>query len=270
MASPENTQRAVSRFTLMIENSFTVDKDESIACVGVLHGTIHKGDVFLILHPMYPAGIRATADALVVDGDTKDEATDCRVAVMTTAVQDPEKIMKFSVITNIIPTIKPEQGKPAENPFVIGLSMEYNRFVKDNDFTYTFMVALLTANLLTPAQVGQPTVSEETGKTETKVSFKLIKHPNDENLLVLPLFTDMIALRLWQPLFEDKENPPTVLALPFQRSAEIGLANGGIVLNPFGPNAVFVSNPNIESTKRLGAAALKRHQEQQENNNGDK
>ena len=255
-----------TRFTLMVENVFAIDENESIACTGNIHGIIRKGDRFLFIHPKFPAGIEATVDALVVDNETKDEAENCRVAVMTSSVKDPAQIPKYSVISNVRPQPRPQPNVPVENPYLVGLTTEYRQFVKDNEFTYSFMAALLTSMLLSPATVDEPKVSEETGKTEQKVSFKLIQHPDDKSLHVLPLFTDMAALRMWKTLFEGENTRVPSVALPFERSAEIALANGGIVINPFGPVAVFVSNNNVKNTLALKEQIMKRREAENSEN----
>ena len=252
-----------TRFTLVVENVFVVDENESIAAVGNLHGKLNAGDKFWIIHPKFPQGILATAETLVVGEETPETAENCRLAIKMTEVTDPGDIPRFAVISNIQPQMQPERNTPVENPFLIGLTCEYNRLVKDNEFTYTFMVALLTARYITPADMQIDTPDPETGKVrlkDSKISFKLLHHPNDDKQLVLPIFTDMAALSLWKAALETDENgekPKTVL-MPFDRCADIGTKNGGLVVNPFGPAPVFVSNQNIENTLKMGQQAVER------------
>lgn len=261
-ANPDSTVAGSTRFTLVVENVFTVDENESIAAVGNLHGKITQGDKFWIIHPKFPNGIEAEADTLVVDKETPETAENCRVAIKLTAVTNPGDIPKYAVISNIAPQTQPDPSKPIENPFLIGLTCEYNRLVKDNEFTYTFMVALLTSRYVTPADMELEEPDTETGRVMlkgSKISFKLLRHPSDETQLVLPIFTDMAALRLWNNAFDnaDGDKLKTVL-MPFERCAEIGTKNGGIVVNPFGPAPVFIGNQNIENTIKLGRQALER------------
>lgn len=260
-AAPTDDNHPTTRFTLMVENVFTIDENESIACVGNLHGTINKGDKFYIVHPKFPAGIEAVADTLVVDKETPEYAYNCRLAIKITSVTKPGDIPKYSVISNIRPQTQFDPNVPIENPFLIGLSMEYNRLSGDNEYTYSFMVALLTSRLITPAVVNSTTIPADGDKperTEHKVSFSLIKHPNDESLHVLPMFTDMSALSLWKNAPARVDNKQSLVPLVFERSAEVALNNGGMVINPFGPMAVFVSKTNIQNTLNLGRQAVER------------
>ena len=262
----ENTANApqATRFSLMAENIFAVDENESIAIVGMLHGTMNVGDEFFIVHPKFPAGLKSRAETLVVNGETPKSASNCRVAVKITSVTDPAAIPKFSVVCSTAPQIRTEPSKPVENPFLVGLTMEYNRFVKDSEFTYTFMAALLTSRYITPAamEISEPNEDGKVTVKNSRISFRLLRHPNDENTFVLPVFTDAATLRLWKAGLEEKDGEkPKTLLMPFERAAEVGLKNGGIVINPFGPASVFVSNTNIENTIKVGKEALARQKQ---------
>lgn len=251
-----------TRFTLLVENVFEVDENESIAAVGNLHGKIRKGDKFYIIHPKFPQGIEAVADTLVVDKETPDMAKDCRVAVKITTITDPDEIPKYSVLSNVAPQVKTDPSKPLENPFLVGLSTEYNRLVQDNDFTYVFMIALLTSRYVTPADMdlAEPNAEGKALVKDSKIRFRLLRHPNAEDQLALPVFTDMAALRLWKGALEPNENGERAktLLMPFERCADIGMKNDGLVVNPFGPVAVFVSKQNIVNTLALGKQAVER------------
>ena len=264
MAS-ENTntnETAATRFTLVVENVFSVDENVSIAAVGNLHGKINKGDRFYIIHPGFPAGITASAETLVVDQETPDSAEECRLAIKITDISDPKRIPKYSVISNIAPQVRADPSKPLENPYLVGLSMEYNRLVKDNEFTYAFMVALLTSRYVTPAEM-QLEEPDENGKVQlkdAKISFRLLRNPANKEQLALPVFTDNSALRLWKGALEPNANgeKPKTVIFPFERCAEVGKQNGGIVVNPFGPAPVLISNQNIENTLKLGKQIVER------------
>ncbi len=260
-AVPTDDNHPTTRITLLVENVFAIDENESIACVGNLHGTINKGDHFYFVHPKFPAGIEAVADTLVVDKETPEYAFNCRLAIKTTSVTKPGDIPKYTVITNIRPQITFDPKIPVENPFLIGMTMEYNRLNSDNEFAYSFMVALLTSRTITPATVELnkiPAEGDKPERTEQKIAFPLIKHPNRDDLNVLPVFTDMQALSMWKNAPARVDNKQSVVPLIFERSAEVALQNGGMVVNPFGPMAVFISKTNIENTLKLGRQAVER------------
>ena len=262
-----NTVAQSTRFTLLVENVFAIDENESIAVVGNLHGKIKTGDTFYIIHPKFPAGIKASVDTLVVNGETPDAAEECRVAVKFTEVTDPAEIPKYSVISNIAPQVRLDPKLPLENPFLVGLSTEYTRLVTENEFTYTFMTALLTTRYLTPAEMEleAPGPDGRSVIKDKKINFKLLRHPNDESKLAFPVFTDMAALRMWSSLFEQSPSGEkiTTVVLPFERCAQIAKSNGGMVINPFGPAAVYVSNANIDNTLELSAKVLERQKTMQ-------
>lgn len=260
-----------TRFTLVAENIFTVDEGESIAMAGNLHGKINKGDKFFLIHPKFPAGIIAEADILVVGEETPDTAENCRVAVKIKTNTAADFFPKYTVLSNIAPQVRVAPNVPLENPYLISMTMEYDRLVKDNEFTYSFMVALLTSRYITPVDM-EFTEPYEDGKThikDSKVKFKLLHHPNDNDLLCMPVFTDTAALKLWKGILDptpEGDRAKTML-LAFEQCADIGKKNGGIVINPFGPTAVFISKTNLENTLQLGKQAVAKQKEIEENQN---
>lgn len=267
----DSTIPVTTRFTLVAENIFTVDEGESIAMAGNLHGKINKGDKFFIVHPKFPAGILAEADTLVVGEETPDTAENCRVAVKIKTNTGADFFPKYTVLSNIAPQVRVTPNVPLENPYLIAMTMEYERLVKDNEFTYSFMAALLTSRYITPVDM-ELTEPDEAGKTQikdSKVKFKLLRHPNNSDLLCMPVFTDTAALKLWKGILEptpEGERAKTML-LAFEQCADIGKKNGGLVLNPFGPTAVYISNANLENTLQLGKIAVEKQREIEANKN---
>ncbi len=253
------------RFSLVAENIFEVDKDESIAIAGNIHGKISIGDEFFIIHPKFREPLTAKVYMLVVNKETCDSASECRVAIKILTKMPPEEIPKYAVISNIAPQIVNDPSKPVENPFLLGLTTEYNRLVNESEFTFAFMVALLTSRYITPTdmELSAPLDDGRVAIKDSKVNFKLLRHPNNENLLVLPLFTDKSALSLWKDALTQKDSngKAKVLIMPFERFAQVGLKSGGIVINPFGPAPVYVSKGNIANTLELGKKTLARQQE---------
>ncbi len=238
------------RFTIMVEDVFQLKDDLGIVAGGNVHGTMNIHDKVFILHPLLPQGVEAEIDG-IEEGPTNmvETATDSRVGVRFTSLKKREDIPKFSVITNIRPQSSPSPSRPAEGPYLLGLSYEYNRLINDRAFANIFTFAVFSGRYITPVKIDAEPEKTADGKAvlrrDSKVAFRLLRHPNDESLHVLPVFTDWAALKMWKNAFDDEEQPKTFF-MSFEQCADIGLKNGGFVINAFGPAPVFVSNDNIK------------------------
>lgn len=244
------------RFTLMIENMLQLENDLGVAAVGNVHGTINEHDKVYILHPAMPKAIYTEIDSIEIGPDsTAATATDCKVVLKISGIKDRNLIPKFSVITNIRPQF--EVNKPAENPFLLGLSYEYPRFTKDRGYYNIMTFAIFSSRFLTPIRIDNEPEKKPDGTAvltkNTKVGFRLLKHPQDESMHVLPVFTDWQSLKNWKDAFEGETQPKTML-MNFDQCADIGVKNkAGFVINPYGPIPVYVSLEMINSIYKMKA-----------------
>ena len=258
------------RFTILVEDAFQMKDDQGVVAGGNVHGTIKLHDKVYIIHPLLPEGVEAEIDG-IEEGPMNmvEEATDSRVGVKFSSIKDRNKLPRFSVITNVRPVLRPDAQHPAESPFLVGLTYEYNRLIKDQAFQNIFTFAVFSGRYITPVKLevdmNKTTERRAVVKEGSKVSFKLLRHPGDENLRVLPVFTDMGALGLWKDAYEGSEQPQNFF-MPFEQCADIALKNGGMVINAWGPVPVFVSNENINLILKMKADLDKKISEEQNGN----
>jgi len=251
-----------TRFTVLVE-SIKELADGGVIVGGNVSGTINAGDKVLVVHPSLTESDILTVDALELieenelgNGESVTFAADHRVGITIRSVKEKNKIPKYSVITNILPQLTPGPKKPIDNPFMLGLTREYARLISDKIFADLFTFTVFSSVYVVPVKLDESVKPNENGVTHidkgSKVGFVLLNHPQDAELKVLPVFTDMGGLSEFKALLAKDPNP-VCMALTFEQISEIALKNGGFVINPFGKTPVFVSTQNIEYAQKMKA-----------------
>lgn len=266
---------ADERFTLLVEEAFQLKDGQGVVVGGTIHGSVSNHDRVYILHPILGGGASAVIDG-IEEGPMNmvESATDSRVGIRFSSIKDRNLIPRYSVITNIRPVEKPTKEDPdAESPFLLGLTREYDRLINDAAFQSIFTFAVFSARYLTPVKVEidmlNTNESKAVIKQDSKVSFKLLHKPDEDDVLALPVFTDIHELKLWKDAYEGNKQPQNFF-MTFEQCAEIGLNNGGFVINPFGKKPVFVSTDNIKHVLQVKANLDKKIAEENAEKNGEK
>ena len=259
------------RFTVLVEDAFQLKDGQGVVVGGTLHGKLHNHEVVYILHPILGSGIEVEVDG-IEEGPMNmvEEASNSRVGIKFTSIKDRNQIPRYSVVTNIRPVEKPTKDEPnVESPFLLGLCREYDRLIKDGAYQSIFTFAVFSARYITPVKVDvdmiNTTEAKAVLKKDSKISFKLLHKPDDNDVLALPVFTDYYELKLWKEAYEGSEQPQNFF-MTFDQCAEIGLKNGGFVINPFGSRPVFVSNDNIQHVLQMKANLDKKIAEEKAEN----
>jgi len=246
------------RFTVLVEEAYKLKDNQGVVVGGNLHGTVNDHQTVYIIHPILGELVEAEIDG-IEEGPMNmvSTAKDAKVGLKFPAIKEINQIPRYSVITNIRPVERPSKEEPnVESPFLAGLCREYDRLIKDAAFQNIFVFAVFSGRYLTPAKfevdLSQTTEEKAVIKKDSKVSFKLIRKPDDEEILALPVFTDTYELKKWKQAYDDTDQPQNFL-MNFEQCAEIGLNNGGFVINPFGKSPVFVSKDNIRHVAKVKA-----------------
>ena len=251
-----------TRFTVLVE-SIKELSDGGVIIGGNLSGTVNVGDKVLAVHPSLTESDIMTIDALELieddepgKGERVSFAADHRVGITIKSVKEKNKIPKYSVITNILPQLTPGPKKPIDNPFMLGLTREYARLISDKIFADLFTFTVFSSVYIVPVKLDESVKPNENGVTHldkgSKIGMILLNHPQDAELKVLPVFTDMGGVSEFKALLAKDPNP-VCMALNFEQISEVALKNGGFVINPFGKTPVFVSNQNVEYAQKMKA-----------------
>lgn len=262
------------RFTLLVEDAFQLKDNQGVVVGGNVHGVVKDHDKVYILHPILGELVQAEIDG-IEEGPMNmvNTAENTRVGLKFTSIKDRNKIPKYSVVTNIRPISKLTKEEPdAESPFLLGLCSEYDRLIQNGAFQSIFTFAVFSSRYITPVKVEvdmeRTTEDRAVIKKDSKISFKLIRKPDDESILALPVFTDSTELRKWKQAYIDNEQPQNFF-MTFEQCADIGLKNGGFVINPFSEFPVFVSNDNIKHVLKVKADLDSKIAEEQKAKSGN-
>lgn len=246
-----------NRFTLVVEDTFELKDGMGIVVGGNARGKIKKNDQLYLVHPVLPTS--KTVEITAIEAglmNIVDEAENCKVGLRIDSIKNRNDVPRFSVLTNIAPQSTSDASKPLENPYLLGLTYEHDRFVNDPAYFRIVTFAIFSSNYLTPIKLDIDPANTVDGKivtnAQTKIGFKLLQHPGNSELKVLPVFTDWEALSRWDKAFDGSEKPKTLL-ISFDQCADIGLKNGGFVINPVGPAPLYVGNENIKKIAELKA-----------------
>lgn len=236
------------RFSVIIDGITTMLDGNGSIITGQLAGKIVKGDtVYVCMPTKKPIKCEVQAVEATIDGRSSivDEAEDTQVSLQLTLPDDAD-IKKYSIVTNIEPQEKINPKVSIENPELAGIIYGLAHYAQDNAFHGTVAYWASHAHFLTPIKMDQEPEVNEQGvtviKKDTKIGFYMLKStikltgaPENQDNMVLPLFTDWDALRRWEGLASDGSKIHTQI-LSFQdvyAMLKRGNAYAGIAINPF-------------------------------------
>lgn len=244
------------RFTLLIEDVFQLKDDGGVVVVGNVHGTIGKGDSVYLIHPGNKISLATVQGLETKIGDIMNHletATDIPVSVMITDIRQKSEIEKFSLLTSIRPQPGVDVNTGVENPYVLGLSCEYGRFQKDNEYLNILIYEIAHAHYLVPVILGSEPEADGTGKAvftkDTTMTLPSLSHPEDEEKLVFPVFTDWKELNRWEGIFSEEHPAKTMIFLFPDCSMFATNQNSGMVINPFSQNPIFLPDTMIDNIR---------------------
>lgn len=236
-AAKQPKKIVIRRFFLMVTASEDRE-DGTYGLKGSVHGEIKNGDKIFVYRPNGSvlegevSSIENESDETV---DSIKAATGRVIVKFTSGVEDgaaAEEVVPFySVLTCVKPVDKENPKAPVENPYLLGLSLEYKNYVKDKQYMRLLIKNIADGKFIVPIHPAQP--SPDGGKPIIKLI--TLKRSPEDKLPMVPLFTDIAALSSWKELFE-KEGKPSVAMLGFKELAKNTQPEGpDFVLNPNGP-----------------------------------
>ena len=246
-------QSAVSdnhRFTLVVEDTFQLLDNNGIVVAGKVYGKIKVGDAVYIFRPGGNVILTQVHSMEIGLRTAASEAENQHVAIRFTDIKDKKEIAKFSVLTSIRPQTVVDVNTAVENPYLLGLSMDYFQYYQDNEYFNLLIYEICHAHFIVPMYLNKEPEKQEGGtavfREGARMQFISINHPEDETKQVFPVFTDWLALGKWKNVF-DKEHPPKTLICRFPDAVAISKNfHGGIVVNPYGPVPVYFSEDLVE------------------------
>lgn len=226
------------RYTLMIEDAYTLKSKEGVIVAGNLHGEIKVGDVAYFYHHTKPVLELKVKEIEIGKHQYADSATNQRVTLLLDGVSKREDMPKYAVLTNI--KAQYEVGEAIENPMMLGLSMEYVNCARDEQYLNTLIYAASHSYFITPVKV-----------EGENVSFTGVTSPEMPGVRILPLFTDNKTFTINEAVLEDKGRRDTMVLRFPDVVAVVKNGYSGAVINPYGPVPVFLPMSLIEHITSL-------------------
>lgn len=247
MAKPEG----MTFFVVLDEIPLTAEPETAgnVIVRGDIRGTIKAGtDVYLYQGEGCKYSVRVEK-IRNENRDFVDEATYERVELEITRGDiplptDPDQsverpVERFAVITdapgieNMADPACRGMGK-AGNPRTIAMLCEYGRYGQIPEFFSTTMDCVMTSEFLTPVKI----TPAKNGKSN--ISFAGMTSRKDQNVSLLPVFTDLKLAKDAQKRAFSKQGLGQVFSMSFAQAAAIGrdANHQGFIVNPGGPVSI--------------------------------
>ena len=226
-------------FFMMVEAPADLEPStpDGLLLEGTVYGVAKKGEEVFIYTPDNKTIKSSIVDIRPEPGSHGDEVSNKR-CILEIDGKDIDEIGKFSVISNKEPSV-PEENKQGGvfNPRLLGLSLDFNRFVKDNDYFSSLVNAVIRANYLTHAKMDK---DPRNGKP--RIGIMSLTDPDDPDKRFIPVFTDDVSMTLAGSNIKESDIQKMCLGFPQLAKFATTTNHAGFVINPFGPVAMKIPN----------------------------
>lgn len=228
------------RFTMLAEKVILLEGGQGIQVTGVIYGNLQLDDLVYFILPNNMIMYSRVDGIEIGEGQSAGKAENQGVVLFFKDIKDVNCVPKYTVLTSIHPQDRTEEQATVENPHLLGLSRDFHRLSGDSEYFNIFIYVLCHAYFLVPVKTPEGGGKEMEGQ----VQFPSLKDPKNPNKTLFPVFTDWLTLVGWQALFEEGK-PPKAVVLRFPEAVNI-CKGSGMILNPFGPTAIMISDKLIE------------------------
>ncbi len=254
-AAEEMKVKRVLRSFLMVTASER--EDDIFRFKGTLHGQFKEGDTVYVYHPNGTA-LEALIKDIEIEDDTDGQEVDMMkgqvVRISVTFVSDvegeasPEAVAPFySVVTNVKPPVKDDKKAPVENPYLLGLTLEYPNYMKDKEYMRLLIKYFAEGRFIVPIHP----VEKDKERDKPVLRLITIKKSPEDNDIKVPLFTDVAALASWKELIQ-REGKPSVAVLPFSDLAKLTAKESpDFVVNSSGPLTINLPRQVVDNIAGL-------------------
>ena len=243
----ENVLQKDRRYTILLEKKTAVEMDRTDV-EGMVHGEIRCGDQLYALYPHQKEQVCRIA--AIHAGDQKVAKAKDMPAVITLTDLTKQELPAYTVLSSIHPaeTQLSSGVNTAENPYLIGILMEYARFYRDPNY-YNLLVYSICHSQYLAAGNAQSVLKNtdimDILPNRTDVGFPAVT-PVGGKEQILPIFTDWDALHRWKDMITAGNS--VTIALNFQQLIPLLQDRfTGLVINPFGPKPFALPKELISS-----------------------
>lgn len=241
------------RCSLLVEECYESSRMHGVIVQGFLHGRIKVGDVVFLYHPEKPLKGAHITEIELGPREGVETAKD-QLVNLCLDLESVEDVGRYAVLTSVRPVPIEMRGRLIENQRMFGLMMEYSRLYTSSVYMDELLYELCYGTFVVPLYMEKPPVPQPDGtlafEEGTFVGFRPIKKLGEENQTVFPAFTDEVAIAAWKDAYQVGQ-PRQVGTLQLPHLIEqVGTANAGLVINPFGPVPVYFPKELLEQVKQ--------------------
>lgn len=251
-AGPQETVQNVvdenRRFTLVVEDGYSLQDNQGAIVAGILYGEVQKEDAVYVIYPNGTIALTKVDGIEVGPGQEALRAENQKVTIRLNDLKEGKQVPKYTVLTSIRPQTTVDVNTSIENPQLLALSMDYPRWSKDMTYFNLLIYVICHAHFVVPISLNREPVNNGntavTFQKETQIRFPSLQDPTDKSRPIFPIFTDWRALSSWKNLFDEK-HPAKSMVMSFPDVVGVS-KKSGVVINPFGPTAVTLPKEMIE------------------------
>lgn len=231
------------QFSFLVETVAMNRVDGTAVVTGNIHGSITTNDQVYILYPGSKVSIGRIDLIRDEAGDMVYNAADCEATITVSLLGAKVELIKYCLLATVAPQAVVDMNKPVQNPYLLGLSYEYDRLRSDNMYVNVLIYELCHSHFLVPFRMQEGEKLDGSGvvdmNEEQNVQYLSIHKPGNEEDKLFPVFTDIAALSKWEGVFAEGEKPH-VMILSFPKAYAI-VKNGhiGLGVNLYGPKNMF-------------------------------
>jgi hypothetical protein len=237
----ENVLQKDRRYTILLEKKTETETDRTDV-EGMVHGEVHCGDQVYVLYPHQKEQICRIAE--IHAGEQKVTKAKDMMAVITLKDLAKQELPAFTVLSSIHPaqTQLASGVNAAENPYLLGIMMEYVRFNREEGYYDLLFYGICHSQYLaagTAQSVLKGGDIMDILPDRTDVGFPSVT-PVGGKEQILPIFTDWDALHRWKDMIMAGNSVTIALNFP-QLIPLLKDRFTGLVINPFGPKPFALS-----------------------------
>lgn len=241
------------RYTLLVTDTGKSPDGKHTEVEGFVHGSIQKGDSVTLSYPGKETEKHKILNIHIGDNSSL-RATDNDVKlILDCPYEEKKQIEKYTVLSDLNLIHDRKDLNQTENPLLEGIIADYAKYARDPSFQGVLVYALMYSEFLVPGKLvhGRKRGDIMDPLDETSdVGFPTLSSRQNQDLRILPVFTDWDALSRWQDMM--REPDAVTVTADFPMTVEL-MRKGfnGFVINPFGPQAFFLSDTFANSVMRM-------------------
>lgn len=241
------------RYTMVVTDSGQSADGKHVTVEGHVHGKIHKGDTVTLAYPDREKETHKVVKIMIGDNVSSSASDNDVKLILDEPYEEKNKVETYTVLSDLHEIHDQKTVNQTENPMLAGIIADYAKYAREPAYQGVLVYALMYSEFLVPGKMVHGSMSGDIMdplETNSDVGFPTLSSRQNPELKILPVFTDWDALSRWKDMM--KERDAVTITADFPMTVEL-MRKGfsGFVVNPFGPQAFYLSDVFAESVMRM-------------------